>query len=274
MSYEKAQSVLSIGELQVFYRKNGSLFCAVDGVSLTLLRGETLCLVGESGSGKTSLALAIPRLLPATAEIRGKVKFLDVEVLTIPKRHLYELRRRNVSVIFQDSVGSLVPGIRVGKQLARALKHRLGISGRDNLARKCQGLLESVGLADWDRVLSSYPHELSGGMCQRVMIALALSAEPQLLIADEPISSLDAITQVRVLDLLFKLQSEYGFAMLYVTHDLRVAPRFDMLGVLRRGQLVELGAARELLRAPSSDYTRELLNAVSGLGNPLESKND
>jgi len=263
---ENGPFVLSLEGLQVSYAKDRTLIRAVDGLSLTLLKGQTLCLVGESGSGKTSLALAIPRLLPLTAVVQGKLEFLGLNVLTMPREHLYELRRRKVSVIFQDAVGSLVPGTRVGTQLARALKYRLGISGRDDLIKKSRALLDAVGLDDRERVLSCYPHELSGGMCQRVMIALALSAQPALLLADEPLSSLDAISQVRILDLLFNLQKQHGFAMLYVTHDLRVASRFDNLGVLRHGRLVEYGPTRNLLRAPAADYTKELLNAVSALG--------
>jgi len=257
--------LLDVRDLRISYSRRNGAYRAVQGVSLSLHRGGTLCLVGESGSGKTSIAMSIPRLLPETAAVEGSVLFDRRDLLSCPRSELYEVRRRSISVVFQDAIGSLVPGTLIGVQLRRALVHRLGGSQSTNLDRTAEELLAAVGLVDPARVTSSQPHELSAGMCQRVMIALALSARPSLLIADEPLSSLDAISQVRVLDLLFELRLRYGYAILFVTHDLRVARRFEQLGVLREGRLVDYGTTTQVLSAPSSEYTRELLSAGRSL---------
>ena len=261
MNINHQNSILSIENLIVSYKKNGKMINAVNGVTLSLNPGQTLCLVGESGSGKTTIALSIPFLLPDTAKISGTICLYDANILEMDKKSLYEIRKNKISMIFQDAVGSLIPGTHIGVQLMRAIKFRTGENKKATLISKSKALLEAVGLDDVERILLAYPDELSGGMCQRVMIALALSVEPRLLIADEPISSLDAISQVNILELLLKLQKDIGFSMLFVTHDLRVAPHFDLIGVLREGQLLEYGLSEKLLNTPSSKYLKNLIGA-------------
>jgi ABC-type dipeptide/oligopeptide/nickel transport system ATPase component len=243
-------------------------FIAAQDVSLCIAAGETLALVGESGSGKTTLALSIPRLLPATARVEGDI-FLDGRsVLVMRDKDLRDLRRQAISVIFQDPVGSLVPGLRIGPQVARTIRHRMRLATSTEAAKRCRQMLIDVGLSDVDRVWNSFPRELSGGMCQRVMIALALATHPTLVIADEPLSALDAVSQVAILQLLLERQRQQRFAMLYVTHDLRTASRFEHTGVLHAGRLIEIGPSEQVLSRPGSDYTKRLADAARILSLP------
>lgn len=258
-------AMLVASDLTVAY---GSSFRAVDTVSFSVEAGSTLALVGESGAGKTTLALALPRLLPAEAQVSGDVCLAGCSVFAMAEAELREVRRRQISVVFQDPVGSLVPGVRVGRQIIRVVAHRMAIRDETEATETARRLLREVGLADVGRLWNAYPRELSGGMCQRVMLALALATEPRLVIADEPLSALDAVSQVGVLRLLLELQQKLRFAMLYVTHDLRVAAHFEQIGVLKAGQLVELGPAQKILTDPSAAYTRELVAAARALSMP------
>jgi ABC-type dipeptide/oligopeptide/nickel transport system ATPase component len=187
-------------------------------------------------------------------------------VYQMTNKQLQELRKKKISFIFQDPVGSLAPTATVGKQLLRTISYRMEISDNAECATRAKELLSNVGLQETDRVWHSYPSQLSGGMCQRVMIALALSVRPSLLIADEAVSSLDAITQSRVLSLLRDLQSEYGFGMMFVTHDLRVAAHVSThVGVMRAGRLVELKSTAKLYRDPELQYSKELIESAKEL---------
>lgn len=252
-------------DLTVTYRRSRAEFRALDSVSFSLAQGDTLCFVGESGSGKTTIARAIPRLLPSAAKLSGRIHLLGKAVKDLTARELCELRRTKISFIFQDAVGSLVPGVRIGAQVTRVVAYRMRIDNRFEARKRARNLLGLVGLVDLDRIWDAYPSELSGGMCQRVMIAMALSIEPALVIADEPISALDAVSQKHIIDLLFELQRQSGFSMLYVTHDLRVASRFDSIGVLRGGRLIEMSSAEGLLESPKAAYTQDLLAAAKDL---------
>jgi len=261
-THGRDSALLVVSDLSVTY---GGSFPAVKSVSFSIDSNSTLALVGESGAGKTTIALAVSRLLPSDAETCGDVRLAGRSLLALTEPELRETRRRLISIVFQDPVGSLIPSVRVGKQIARVVAHRMNIEDRATVRESAYRLLQDVGLENIDRVWDAYPRELSGGMCQRVMIALALSNDPSLVIADEPLSALDAISQVSVLRLLLELQQKLQFAMLYVTHDLRVAARFEQIGVLKSGQLVDLGPRRQILDNPSSEYTRQLLAAARTL---------
>ena len=240
---------------------------AVDGVSFQLAPGETLGLVGESGSGKSVTAFSILRLLQPPGRIAGgRILFEGRDLLVLPEREMRAIRGARISLIFQEPTTALNPVMRVGDQIAEALTAH-GIATQGEARDRAAGLLEAVHIPDAARRARDYPHQLSGGMRQRVMIAIALACHPALVIADEPTTALDVTIQAQVLDLLRELRSQYNLALLLITHDFGViAEMADRVAVMYRGAIVEQGPVRQILRAPSHDYTRGLLAAVPGLG--------
>jgi len=236
---------------------------AVDGVGFAIERGECVGLVGESGSGKSQTALAIPGLLPRDAEVGGSVRYDGTELLGARESVLDEYRARRVAVVFQDPAQALNPFARIGRQLEYvALRH--GIATAETAPQRAIEMLARVGLPDPERQARAYPHELSGGMRQRVMIALALIAGPELLIADEPTTALDVTVQAQILELLESLREDT--ALLLITHDLGiVAGRAERVVVLEKGRVVEAGATRDVFTAPAHAHTRALLNAAPRL---------
>jgi microcin C transport system ATP-binding protein len=261
-----ASCAVTVKNLSIEYAQNGREVLAVRGVSFGIAPGETLCVVGESGSGKTSLALAIPALLPASARVTGDVEVARSSVYSMNPKSLRRLRQCRISFIFQDAVGSLVPHVSVGKQLVQVVGYRSGERSRNEVLARVDALLEQVGLPALNALKHALPRELSGGMCQRVMIAMALSVQPILLIADEPTSALDAVTQELILALLRRLQLDHGFAMLCVTHDLRIARRLSThVGVMKAGELVELDTANAFFSGPRHSYSCQLMEAAARL---------
>jgi oligopeptide/dipeptide ABC transporter ATP-binding protein len=245
---------------------------ALDDVSLTVEAGETVCLVGESGCGKSITALSIARLLPEPpAQYGGGRILLDgCDILNASKRELVRIRGGAASYVFQDPATALNPVIPVGKQIRESLRlHRPEQATEREVIR----LLKLVGIAAPESRAGSYPFQMSGGMQQRVMIAMALASQPKLLIADEPTTALDVTTQAQILDLLRELKNRLGMSMLLITHNLGiVAGIADRVAVMYAGQIVELSPARELLEAPRHPYTRALLASVpklSGNGHRL-----
>src|SRR3974390_373355 len=239
---------------------------AVDDVSLTINAGETVCLVGESGCGKSVTALSIARLVP-TPPARyagGQILLNGRDVLQMSKTALREIRGGVVSYIFQDPSASLNPVFRVGNQIKESLKlHRPEKATDEEVIR----LLKLVGIPAPESRIKDYPHQMSGGMQQRVMIAMALASEPKLLVADEPTTALDVTIQAQILDLLRDLKRRLGMAILLITHNLGiVGDMADRVAVMYAGQIVELSPARELLRRPLHPYTRALMNSVPKLG--------
>jgi len=238
---------------------------AVDDVSFSIARGETLGLVGESGSGKSVTAFSILRLLQSPGRVTGgRVMFEGRDLLTVTESEMREVRGAGISLIFQEPMTALNPVMRVGDQIAEALLVHDKASRADARARAVE-LLEAVKMPDAARRVRDYPHQLSGGMRQRVMIAIALACRPPLVIADEPTTALDVTIQAQVLELLRELKARYNLALLLITHDFGViAEMADHVAVMYKGTLVEHGAVREVLRHPSHDYTRNLLAAVPG----------
>jgi peptide/nickel transport system ATP-binding protein len=241
---------------------------AVHGVSFTVGRGEIVGLVGESGSGKTLTCRAITGLLaPGCARSAGEVELAGadgtrVDLTALDRRGWDSVRGTRIGVVFQDPASYLNPSITVGKQLAETLRVHLKL-GRAEARRRAVELFASVGLRDPGTVYRQYPHELSGGMAQRVLIAVAISGDPDLLVADEATSSLDVLVQAEVLDLLRGLVRERGLALLLVTHDLAVVAELcDRVLVCRRGELVEQGPAAQVIADPQHPHTRELLDAA------------
>ena len=241
---------------------------AVAGIDLAIHRGEALGMVGESGSGKSATWLAVLGLLPPSAQVEGQA-LLDGEALVgAPAPRLARIRGGRIGLIFQDPVSALNPVRRVGNQMLEALRLHRGLEGTAARA-EARRLFEQVGMPDAANRLRAYPHELSGGQNQRVMIAMALAGEPDLLIADEPTTALDATVQAQILDLLDRLRRETGMALVLISHDLSVVAELcTRIAVMYAGRIVERGPARRLLAAPAHPYTRGLLAAVPRLHGP------
>jgi len=233
---------------------------AVNGVSFTLDAGEVLCILGESGSGKSVTLRAIMRLLPAhIARISGRVSIDRRNVMELDRRSLGDLRGAEVAMVFQEPMSSFDPVFTIGTQIIETLKRHDGLSERRARQRALE-LLEMVQIPSPARRLDNYPHEMSGGMRQRAMIALALACKPRLLLADEPTTALDATVQIQILQLLRRLQRELRMAVLFVTHDVGVAVEIsDRIAVMYAGRLVEMGPVRAVIREPRHPYTRDLL---------------
>jgi ABC-type dipeptide/oligopeptide/nickel transport system ATPase component len=259
--------LLDLQHLTVVFDGSRSTTAAVDDVTLQLAAGETLGLVGESGSGKSMTAFAILRLVPPPGRIAGgRVLFEGRDLLTLPEREMRQIRGARISLIFQEPMTALNPVMRVGDQIAEALTVH-GLATRDEARARAAALLDAVHIPDAGRRLRDYPHQLSGGMRQRVMIAIALACHPALVIADEPTTALDVTIQAQVLDLLRELRARYNLALLLITHDFGViAEMADRVAVMYRGAIVEEGPVRQILRNPVHEYTRSLLAAVPRRG--------
>ena len=262
-----AAPLLDVQRLTVVFEGARSTVTAVDDVSFQLAAGETLGLVGESGSGKSVTAFSILRLVQPPGRITGgRVLFEGRDLLALSERQMREVRGARISLIFQEPMTALNPVMRVGDQIAEALLVH-GLADSAAARARAVELLDAVHIPDAARRVRDYPHQLSGGMRQRVMIAIALACRPALLIADEPTTALDVTIQAQVLDLLRELKAKYHLAVLLITHDFGViAEMADRVAVMYRGALVEEGPVRQILRAPAHDYTRSLLAAVPGLG--------
>jgi oligopeptide/dipeptide ABC transporter ATP-binding protein len=238
---------------------------AVRDVSFSIDEGESLGLVGESGSGKSVTSLAIMRLLPPSAVIRGSITFAEQELTSASDDSMRKLRGSGIAMIFQEPMTALNPVMRVGDQVAEAVLAHERLSKRDAGKRAIEAL-RTVAIPDPERRARDYPHQLSGGQRQRVMIAMAVVNRPRLLIADEPTTALDVTVQAQILDLLAELRDKFKLAMLFISHDLAVVSRVaDRVAVMYSGQIVETGAAREVLQRPLHPYTRGLMNSVPTL---------
>ena len=252
--------LLVVEELSVVYQGREGSVLAVDRIGFAVEPGEVLALVGESGSGKTSVALAVTRLLRMPpAVLSGRVLFGGINLLEAPERTLRELRGGRIGYVFQDPATSLNPVLTVGEQLREVIT--LHTDARDRQAtRVAAEWLGRVGIASAEERLHAYPHEFSGGMQQRVCLAMALAARPSLLIADEPTTALDVTVQVQILRLLRDLQRSLSLCVLLISHDLMVVERIaHRVGVMSSGRLVELGAVGQVLRQPAHPYTQQLL---------------
>jgi ABC-type dipeptide/oligopeptide/nickel transport system ATPase component len=236
---------------------------ALQGVSLSVDPGEIVALVGESGCGKSTMALTIPQLLPPEADIpSGSVHFNDTDMVAASRKQLEEIRGAEIGMIYQDPLSALNPVLKVGRQISETLRRHLGMT-RSQARERAIELIDQVGIPDPEQRHDEYPHQFSGGMRQRLVIAIAISCGPRLLVADEPTTALDVSIQAQVLGLLSQLCSDLGMAMILITHDLHVAASMaHRVEVMHRGRVVENGPASLVLTNPSHEYTRKLRAAI------------
>ncbi|WP_428827335.1 dipeptide ABC transporter ATP-binding protein [Azonexus sp. IMCC34842] len=255
--------MLQVENLRLGFTANGQTFAAVDGISFAIAKGETFALLGESGCGKSATAQGIMRLLPAAGRILdGSIRLDGEALLTLPEADMRVYRGSRMAMIFQEPATSLNPVLTVGRQIGEVLERHRQLVGQAATGRMLE-LLRLVGIADPERRLGEYPFQLSGGMKQRVMIAIALAGEPELLIADEPTTALDVTVQAQILDLLAGLQAERGMGMLLITHDLGVVARMaQRIGVMYAGELVEVASRQEFFTRPRHPYTQALFAAL------------
>ena len=269
--FKDATPVLQVKNLNVTFA--GSPVSVLDGISLTVRAGETLALVGESGCGKSITSLALMGLLPASARIvSGEMQFRRHDLRKLSPREYADLRGSELAMIFQEPMTSLNPAFTLGDQLSEAVMRHQSVSRAEAMKIALQ-ILEKVQIPAAEMRLKAYPHQLSGGMRQRVMIAMALITRPEILIADEPTTALDVTVQKQVLDLIKKLQQDMGTSVILITHDLGVVRQYaDRINVMYAGRIVESAPAKELLEHPRHAYTRALMKSIPGLhakGAPL-----
>ena len=256
-------ALLEVRDLKVRFATEGGWLHAVDGVDFQVERGENFTLLGESGSGKSVTALAVSRLLPRAADIAaGAILLNGVDLLALPERAMRKVRGRRVAMIFQEPQTSLNPVLTVATQIGETLRQHQGLTGGARRDKTLE-LLEAVGIAEPARRMGDYPHQFSGGMKQRVMLAQALAGEPELLIADEPTTALDVTTQAQVLALLKQLQRDRGLTVLFITHDLAVASQVaDQVAVMRGGRLLEMAATGRFFSGPRHSWSKKLLASL------------
>ncbi len=257
-------NLLDIVGLEVCFPSNKRCVQVLDDVCLAIKPGESLCVVGESGCGKTILALSIMRLLPPSAKISGEIRFNGKDLLSPSEKEIRKIRGREIAMIFEQPTTCLNPAFTVGEQIAEAVRVYKNCTRRESKARAID-LMEMVGIPYPHERYGQYPHEFSGGMQQRVMIAIAMAFRPSLLIADEPTTSLDITMQVQIMELLKELIDKFKTSLVLITHDLDVAAEMcDKVIVMYAGEIVEKGCTSMLLKKPKHPYSKALLGAISG----------
>lgn len=263
-----AEKLLEIRDLSVRFPSDGEIVHAVNGVNLTVHKGTTLGLVGETGAGKTTIAKSILQILPKTAKVEGKISFDEQELTTLSERKMQKIRGKYISMIFQDPMTALNPVIKVGSQIAEAIRLHEKCS-RVEADRKACDMLEMVGIP-MER-FEEYPHQFSGGMKQRVVIAIALACHPQLLLADEPTTALDVTIQAQVLEMMNNLKKELNTSVIMITHDLGiVAETCDYVAVVYAGEIVEYGTAEDIFDHPTHPYTEGLFGSLPNISEKRE----
>jgi len=267
-----SEALLRIRDLHVHFETDAGTVRAVDGVSYEIKHAETLALVGESGCGKSVSAMAVLRLIPTPPGVYagGSIEFEGQDLLELDEASMRGLRGNDISMIFQEPMSSLNPVYTVGDQIAESLILHRGLDG-EQARSETIALLEQVGIPSPERRIDEYPHQMSGGMCQRVMIAMALACSPKLLIADEPTTALDVTIQAQILELMRTIQSELGMSILLITHDLGVVAEIaDRVVVMYAGSIVESADARDLFRNPRHPYTAGLFHSIPRLDSKEE----
>jgi len=260
-------ALLEVRDLFLEFKTSRGRLKALNGITFDIQPGEVFGLVGETGCGKTVTGLSILRLLPRSATITGgQVLFEEIDLIGLSRGQIESLRGSKIAMIFQDPSTSLNPVFSIGSQIERVIRQHMHV-GKAQARAKARAVLDAVGLPDVDRILNSYPHQMSGGMQQRVMIAMALSCSPRLLIADEPTTALDVTIQAQILKLLRELQKKFDVSVIMITHNLGViAQTCDRLAVLYGGRVAESGSTRDIFNHPQHPYTQGLMNAIPQQG--------
>lgn len=269
-------ALLEIEGLKTQFFTSAGTVRAVDGVDYNVEAGETVAVVGESGCGKSVTALSIMRLVadPPGKIVEGEIRFNGTDLISLDEEEMRKIRGRDIGMVFQEPMTSLNPVLSVGRQLTETLETHFGMS-REDADKRAIELLGLVGIAEPERRLAQYPHHFSGGMRQRVMIAMALACDPKLIIADEPTTALDVTIQAQILELMKNLTREMGVAMIIITHNLGVVARYaDRVNVMYAGKIVESGSAKEIYHNPRHPYTLALLKSVPRLDLPRGAKLD
>ncbi|HET6698447.1 MAG TPA: ABC transporter ATP-binding protein [Nocardioidaceae bacterium] len=257
-----ADPLLAVDDLHVQFRSRDGLVHAVNGVSFTVNAGETLGVIGESGSGKSVTSQAIMGILPPTASVTGEIRYRGEDLLQLPEQRRRAIRAESVAIVFQDALSSLNPVFTVGFQIAELFRKHRGMS-RSEAKQEAVRMLDLVRIPNAKERVRSFPHEFSGGMRQRVMIAMALALDPDVLIADEPTTALDVTIQAQVMDLLRDLQAERDMGLILITHDMGVvADVCDEIAVMYAGRVVERAPVRDIYATPAHPYTRALLRSI------------
>lgn len=267
------KKVLEVNDLRINFKTYAGVVQAVRGVSFELFEGETLAIVGESGSGKSVTSNALMKLIPQPPGIYagGEIKFHGRDIIPLSEKEMMQVRGNDIAMIFQDPMTALNPTMRIGKQITEViLKHKKAAS-KDEAKMRAIELLDQVGIPFPERRYKAYPHELSGGMRQRVVIAIALAADPKLLIADEPTTALDVTIQAQILELMKELQKKSNTSIIFITHDLGVVANIaDRVAVMYAGQIVEYGTVEDIFYNPKHPYTWGLLGSMPDLNNSTE----
>ncbi len=269
-------TLLEIENLKTQFFTSAGTVRAVDGISYTVDEGETVALVGESGCGKSVSALSILRLIPWPPGkiVGGHIKFDGVDLATLSEEEIRKVRGKDIAMVFKEPMTSLNPVLSIGEQLSETLITHFDITQKE-ASKKALNLLEMVGISDPERRLDQYPHHLSGGMRQRVMIAMALSCEPKLIIADEPTTALDVTIQAQILELMKDLTKRLGVSLIIITHNLGVVARYaDRVNVMYAGKIIETGSAKNIYHTPKHPYTLALLNSIPRMDQPRKAKLD
>ncbi len=265
---DRSEAILTVDDLRTEFDTSDGTVAAVDGISFTVRRGETLAIVGESGSGKSVTSLSIMRLIPTPpGRISARtIRYRNQDLQGLSEKALEKVRGKSIAMIFQEPMTSLNPVLSIGRQMTEALETHLRLSPADARRRAIE-MLRKVNIPEPEKRMRQYPHQLSGGMLQRVMIAMALSCDPDLLIADEPTTALDVTIQAQILDLMRALRNDFATSIVLITHDMGVvAEMADRVIVMYAGRKVEEGPVREIFRNPRHPYTRGLLRALPVLG--------
>jgi len=258
-----AEKLLSLENLRVSFKMDGTYYAAVDGIDLEIMTDETFAIVGESGCGKSTIAMSLLRLHDMSyTKIEGKIDFKGRDLAVLTEKELEKVRGKEIGMIFQDPLSSLNPLHRIGRQIEEGLFYHTDMTAVERRERAMK-LLADVGIPHPERVYEAFPHELSGGMRQRVIIAIALSCEPALLVADEPTTALDVTIQAQILDLMRELKEKMHSSIILITHDLGVvAETADRVAVMYAGQVVEMASVEEIFANPLHPYTRSLLSSI------------
>ena len=268
--------LLEVENLKTYFYSDDTVVKAVDGITYSIEEGETVALVGESGCGKSVSSLSILGLIPSPPGriVDGEVRFRGIDLLQLSASEMRTYRSRRVAMVFQEPMSSLNPVINIETQLTEGMMTQLDLTNRQAKGRALE-LLETVGISDPERRMAQFPHEFSGGMRQRVMIAIALSCEPDLIIADEPTTSLDVTIQAQILDLMQTLTRDRNMALLLITHNLGVVARYvERINIMYAGRIIEHGASTDIFEKPSHPYTVGLLNSIPRIDRDTRSSLD